>query len=534
MSLFLNRIGAILKYIIDGTNMGYTSFVFLACLPVFFAIFFLLRGKRAKCVWILIANIIFYTWSGGLAALWIVLATAVIVYLAARKIESVYDSSETKKIDPELRKKAKRILILAMIAVVGVWVYVKIGRLIWTQSVFTFRDWISGLGIIVPLGISYYSLSMLGYLLDVFWRKTKPEHDFIEYFTVVTYFPHIVQGPISRYQKLFKQIDDLPGFDYKRFCFGLQLMLYGLFKKMVLADRISIFTTQVFGNLSLYNGFEYLVALILCTFQLYMDFSGCVDIARGISQAIGIDLDQNFNHPFFSKSAEEFWRRWHITLGTWFKDYIYFPILVSPRFKKISAKIKKEYGEKQQKVFSTVIPLGTVWIMTGLWHGTGWNYLIWGIYYGTIIISSTLIGDGYKKLTQMLHIDTKTLSYRFFQCVRTGFLFMMGRLITVPATLKDSARILRSMLTTFNPWIFFDGSLLKMGIDFKDFMVIILGLVFVWIVSYYQEKGSVREMIARQGIVVRWTIYYIAIFSILILGIYGPGYDASAFIYGQF
>ncbi len=534
MSAWVEKGISFVNYMIHGTDFGYTSFVFMGCLAVFFVVYFLLRAQAAKRIWILAANLVFYAWSGSISALVIVIATALIVYGVSVRIERIYARSESKRIDPGLKKEARRYLLLALFLILAVWVYVKVGRTFDLEVVESFQEFSLLKTILVPLGISYYSLSAIGYLLDVYWKKTVPEHNFLTLFTVMIYFPHIVQGPISRYQKLTDQMHHLPGFDYTRVCYGLQLMLYGYIKKMVLADRIALFTGPVFTNYKEYGGVVFVVALVLSVFQIYMDFSGCVDIALGISQVIGIKLDPNFNHPFFSRSAEEFWRRWHITLGTWFKDYVYFPILVSPHYKKWNKSIKNKYGAGAGKVFATMLPLGVVWILIGLWHGTGLNYILWGAYYGIIIISSVLIGDGYHRLSERLKINTDSKAFHLFQCLRTGFIFLVGRLLTAPATLSASWYMAKSIFTTWNPWALFDGTLLNIGLAASDFVIIAAGFVFILVISLLQEQGSVREMISKRCLPIRWALYIAAILAILLLGIYGAGYDASAFIYGQF
>ncbi len=527
---------AFFQYLAGGSSRSYTSLVFFCALLVFLLVYFLMRRQRVKAVWILVANLVFYAWAGGWSALLIVFATGFIVYLASRRIETIYSGSESRKIDPERKKKARRFLILALVLILAVWAYVKIGKLIYPDTVLSFTDWTSGFGIIVPLGISYYSLSCIGYLLDVYWRKTKPEHNFLWLFTVITYFPHIVQGPIGKYGKLMEQLRNLPKFDFQRVCYGMQLMLWGYFKKLVIADRIAIFTSEAFTNYEAYGGSVLLVALILSTFQIYMDFSGCVDIARGISQAIGIDLERNFNHPFFARSAEEFWQRWHITLGKWFKDYVFYAILVAPWYKKRVSALKKNSRDRAAKVFATALPLAVVWILTGAWHGTGVNYLIWGGYFGAIMITSSLFGERYRKWGTALRIDMTTKSFQFFQCLRTWFIFLISRLLTISTSLVASAAILMRMLTAFQPWSLFDGTLCSLGVNVRGFAIISIGLAVVGIVSTLEErtKRPVREMLAEQGIVLRWILYLALIFSIILLGIYGAGYDATAFIYGNF
>ena len=370
--------------------------------------------------------------------------------------------------------------------------------------------------------------------MDVYWRKQKCISNYFKFALCVFYFPQIVQGPIARYHKLIAEFEKRHPFDYKRVCFGIQLMLYGYFKKTVIADRLVLFTTEVFENVGNYEGLIIVIALIFSTFQLYMDFSGCMDIVRGTSQIFGIELDRNFDHPFFSKSVAEFWRRWHITLGTWFKDYIYLPVATSRWEKRIFLCVKEKYGINIANAFNIAIPLTVVWILTGIWHGTGWNYVVWGIYFGGIIISSALLTKSYQKLIRRTGLDIKSKGYQLYQIIRTFVLFTIGRMFVAPKSLKATGKMIKQIFARFNLWIFWDGSLYTLGLDYKDFCVCILGLLLVWKISRLQEKGSVREMIANKNIVIRWCVYYGAIFAIIILGMYGTGYDAQSFVYVNF
>ena len=348
------------------------------------------------------------------------------------------------------------------------------------------------------------------------------------------YFPQIVQGPISRYNKLLPQFESPQKMTYERFCFGLQLMVWGYFKKMVVADRLAIFVNTVFGSLEQYQGFVILVAMFFGVFQLYADFSGCMDIVRGASSILGVELDENFDHPFFSRSVAEYWRRWHVTLGAWFKDYIYFPIAVSPRLMKLTKWCKEHFGAKAGKNISVIIPLSVVWLLTGIWHGTSWNYVLWGIYFGVIIICSNIFTEQYKKLAQYLHIRTERREWKVFQMVRTFCLFMLGRLIVLPGTLHGLKTAVSQLFSQCNLWVFFDGTFYTLGLDRPNFNLALICIVLLLIVENLQIRYSLRKRIAEFNIVLRWTIYYFAVFSIIIFGIYGPGYDAAAFVYGQF
>ena len=505
-----------------------------------------LTPVRIRWIVLLIGSVIFYAFAGISKMLFLLIAS-VVVWYAARQINKVYKKADTEAAEKGLKGKEKVLYLLpykkkcrnyylipALFVVLGMLCYCKFFNLCKTFLSVVLSGSLLDHTVIVPLGISYYTFSSIGYLLDVYWRKQKAVSNYFKFLLCVCYFPQIVQGPIARYHRLIPQFERENHFDFKNVCFGMQLMLYGYFKKMVLADRLVLFTTEVFGNIEKYEGLIFPIALIFSSLQIYMDFSGCMDIVRGTSQIFGIELDENFRHPFFSKSVAEFWRRWHITLGTWFKDYVYLPLASSPRMIQIVGKIKKNCGMEAAKLFSTAVPLAVVWLLTGIWHGTGSNYIVWGCYYGTIIIFSSVLAEHYKKVTAFFRIDTTTIGYQRFQMVRTFFIFTVGRLITVPGTLKATRQVIQRTVSSFNPWIFWDKTLYRMGLEFKEYVVLFFGLWLVWKVSQFQETGSVRERIAQENIVIRWAIYYIAIFTILIFGMYGIGYNPSAFIYAGF
>ena len=522
-------------------------FLFITCVGYF------IFPIKARWFVLLVSSVVFYL-SWGWKAFPVVLVTSFLVYLAAGKIDAIYakqdldlkkegvtpaDKKERKLLD---KKRTKRIHMVVSILVILVLIYTKAGsRIMDSMAGLLGYSEVDGaarpawMTVIVPLGISYYTFSMVGYLADVYWRKEKAEKNFLKFFTWVLFFPKILQGPIARHKKLGEQINEGHAFEYERVCFGIQLALWGYFKKMVIADRLSIFVNSVFGNVYGENGsLIFVIAAIFGSIQLYCDFSGCMDMAGGFCQILGIDLEKNFNHPFFSKSAAEFWRRWHITLGTWFKDYIYMPMAISPRMMNLAKWFKNHMGNRASKNIMTMIPTAVVWILTGLWHGTGYNYLAWGIYWGIIMILSTVFAPEIKRLTQFLHINTETRSWSIIQMIRTFLIFTFARLITIPGHLRTTWDILKQIFRQFDIWILFDGTLYNYGLNEKNFFVAMLGIFVLWCVSMLQERGSVREMIAKNNIAVRWIIYYVAFFSVIILGIWGAGFSSSSFTYMQY
>ncbi len=525
--------------------MSYNSLTFLIFLLLFLLVYFLVRRQKVKLFWIFVANVVFYLWAGGWAAIWIVAASALIVYLVTRKMGSIYerydtaaeglDKKEQTALFADYKKKTRKFLILAVLLIVAVWVYVKVGRLLDFETAATFRAWDSWRMIIVPLGISYYSLSIIGYMLDVFWRKIKVERNFFNLFTIMIYFPHIVQGPISKYRTLIDQFRNLPPFDFERVAHGMQLMLWGYIKKLVIADRLVMYTSVVFADPAAYSGVEVLLAVVCGAFQLYADFSGCMDIVRGISQAIGIELDVNFRQPFCSRSAAEFWRRWHITLGEWSREYLFLPISANPRFIKWTWQMKKEGKKRRSSFLSISAPLVVVWLFIGLWHGTGWDYIVWGLYWCALMIIGQLSGTLTKRINERMGIRADGIPWQTWQRVRTFCLFMIGRMFTVAGGLVGCWLLWKQLFSS--GWFhgLADGGLFEIGMGRADFAVAVIGMAAMVLVDVCHERdGHIRRTIWGWPMGVRWVIYLAAMFAIVIFGIYGSGYDAASFVYGAF
>ncbi len=307
-------------------------------------------------------------------------------------------------------------------------------------------------------------------------------------------------------------------------------------KKLVIAERANIFVNYVYTNLDQYaeSGAILIVASILSVIQLYCDFSGYMDIATGISQLFGIGIDSNFAHPFFSKSAGEFWRRWHITLGDWFRDYVYMPIVISTWLAKFSKKVKIQYGKRAGKIIRSAVPLSIVWILTGLWHGTGINYLIWGLYWAVIIILSDLLEPSIKKANKLLRVKTEAAYWKLFQMIRTGILFCIGKIISSQHSLQNVKIIIGGILRHLNLQELRTGRLYEAGLDHADFRIILTGCVILTVVSWRQEKGSIREAVSRWHCLPRWIFYGVSAVVVLLLGVYGESTDNISFAYMYF
>ncbi len=529
--------------------MSITSAYFVFFLFLLFLLFYLCPVRHRWLV-LLAGSVCFYLVAGAIRFLPFLVFTSGVVWICARQIGRCYealdeklkaeglDRTAKKALREQYRKKARRLLCLALILCIGLLCVTKFTKyavryLNLAAAALCGRAPFHAEWVIVPLGISYYTFSVVGYLLDVYWKRYSYEPDFLRFFLYAIYFPHIVQGPISRYSLLGQELKKELRFDSRRIAFGMELMLWGFFKKLVIADRLNQFVSAVYNGQS-QAGSIYIVAILFDAFQIYTDFSGYTDIVRGASQIFGVELEQNFNHPFFSKTVPEYWRRWHMSLGGWFKDYVYYPCTISHFMKRLNKWAKNTLSERGSRFTAVVFPVFVTWVLTGLWHGTGKTYLCWGIYYSTLITISAAFQPEFEALTKLLRIRTETFSWQLFRMLRTFCCFMGGRLLTRPGSLFNTRRVIWNIFHNLCPWCLTDGTIFQFGLDWPQLCLLAVSILVLWAVSMMQERFSVREALERQNIVFRWIIIFTAIFSILIFGIYGQGYDASAFMYEAF
>ncbi len=519
--------------------MSFTEYIFFPLFLIYAAIYFV-TPKKAKWFILLAGGIGFYCTYGpellpfAIGACLVAWVGGIAIGKRYEKFDAALSPEATKeekaKHNAKAKKGAKYILWLTVALMLLALVFVK------TQSWLMPKLFGEGvIPVLVPLGISYYTMSLVAYLADTYWRKTRAEKNVFKLLTFTMFFPKLLEGPIARYQAFEKQLSDPKGFDYTAFCHGLQRMLWGYFKKLCIADRLSVFVNTVYDGYKTEYGSMLLLATVFAAFSLYCDFSGCIDIALGASESLGIKLEENFKQPFFSESAAEFWRRWHITLGTWFKDYIYMPIVINPRMLKISGSIGKK-NKRAGKAFMAVIPLLIVWLLTGIWHGTGINYIIWGLYWGVLIIISTVWAPELKKLmlkvTGLLKIDPAGKGYTAFKRLRTFVLYLISRMIVLSGSIMALGVVIKRQFVAFGPWKLVDKSVYKYGLDRPNFWLGVLLIVFLVFIESKQNKGvNFREEIDKKNIVVRWAFYLFAIFFVLIFGMYGGGYDAAGFVY---
>lgn len=385
-------------------------------------------------------------------------------------------------------------------------------------------------GLFAILGNSYFTLKAIGYAVEVEREQTKPIKNFFRFLLYLIFFPTIMQGPFNRSGEFEERLSEHVSFDMAVMFHGVQRFMWGALKKLVIAERLAPFVDYVYGNLESANGFTIVAATIGYAVQLYMDFSGCMDMMIGVSDTFGIKLPENFKRPYFAGSVAEFWRRWHITLGHWFRDFVMFSFVMSPIGKKMNKALKKKW-KKKGKLIVPVIGTMLVWICTGLWHGFGNNYLIWGIYYGIIICISLFLEDNYAHIKQKLHIKEGNILYKGFCIVRTWCIVLIADIIIRCPNIEAVGTAFGKIATEFGTGICFDSSLYEWS-NTKPFLLV---LFIVFAVSCLQEKEvDVLALIDKQKLVIRWGVYYLLVFAVLLFGIYGLSYDTSQFIYGMF
>ena len=402
-----------------------------------------------------------------------------------------------------------------------------------------------------PPRISYFSLIVIGYITDVYWGRINVQRNPGKFVLFASYFPQMTSGPIVQYEqmedKLWGQKHHL---SYRRIVSGLERILWGMFKKLVISERLSVMVNEIYDYYEIYPGFYIVFGAACFAFQLYTDFSGLMDIVLGFSELFGIQLPENFNTPFYSTSLAEFWRRWHITLGGWLKSYVFYAVQQTEAFRRLRKFCKKKLGRGYEKKYNIPQFLGLLisWFLIGLWHGGGFHYIFGvGVYMGIIIILSELCQPLFGRIVNLLHINTEAFSYTVFKRIRTFFIFIFGLSFFRAETLRQGFRMWKCAFSAFNPWIFFDRSLYSLGLNEREFHILLLSLLILLVVSMTEHRREVRtgksevevmdearKVIGRQNYVFR-LLGFLALFIIIITwGYYGTEFNSSDFIYGRF
>lgn len=530
--------------------MLFTSYEFFGFIIVLFLVYYLIP-KRMQWMLLLAASYIFYA-AADLKYLIYILATTVTIYFTARIIERNQErqtsylrehkaemSREEKKSYKEGRHKVRfRWLLLGLLINLGILATVKyanffISNINGVMSAFGGKNQLSFVSLAIPMGISFYTFQALGYLIDVYRGTVPAEKNFFKLALFVSFFPQLIQGPISRFDDLSKTLYEKHSFDSRTVCFGLQRMLWGYFKKMVIADRILTGLSCIIDAPGQYQGAYAFVGMLFYTVELYADFTGGIDITIGIAQVLGIRPQENFERPYFSKTLKEYWRRWHITMGTWFKDYIFYPISICKPMQKISKFSRNHLGKKVGMRLPVYLSSFVVWFATGFWHGASWNFVVWGLANYVVLMVSEELEPLYGHFHRRFRFSNTRL-YSVFQVMRTFLLISVLKMFDCYSDVGTTFRMFGSMFTAKNWNVLWNGALLKLGLTAADYGVLAAGIAVLLGVGLLQRSGSVREKIAARAYPVRVALWFALFLSILMLGAYGIGYDASQFIYNRF
>lgn len=488
--------------------MLFNSWQFLIFLPIVFTLYFLLP-KKIRHFELLIASYVFYMfWNWKLVFL--ILGTTLVSYVAGLLI-------------PKTEKKwlKKLLLIFTIVVSLGVLVFFKYFDFI-AKSVTGLINMLNGsakwdsLNLILPIGISFYTFQTLSYVIDVYRGKIETEKNFFYYALYISFFPQLVAGPIERPENLLPQLRNKEGINPNNMAEGLRLMLIGYIKKIAIADMIGIFVNNVFSDLAMANGLTVLVATLLFSVQILCDFAGYSDIARGIAKCFNIDLMINFNHPYKSETINEFWKRWHISLSSWLKDYVYIPL-----------------GGSHVKIPRWIFNIFIVFLISGFWHGANWTFVIWGMMHFVLRVSEHFIRIGAARLCEKKGVDYHKPIFRWMRIILTFTLVSLTWIAFRADSLQDMAYAYKNLFTN---WRFskdyFASFNAFIPVTVFNVVVIVLGIALFNVIDYLPRLSAINN---KKGYVIRKGVYALLSITVVMAFIYLQSIDiSSSFIYFQF
>ncbi len=477
---------------------------------------FLVIPKKLRCFWLVLLSYYYYMiWNPKYAIL--LTFSTVLTYFGGRLLN--YDSISSK-----VRIK-KIVITLCCLINIGLLVFFKyaqflIGNLNLLFQKFGFENIGLSAEFIMTIGISFYTFQSLGYLIDVYRNEIPAEKNFLKLTLLISFFPKLLSGPIEPSKDFLEQINNIEkirGWDYRRVANGLVLMLWGFFVKMVIADRSAILVNTVFDSYMSYYSVELFVAAVVYSIQIYCDFMSYSTVALGAAQVLGFSITDNFNTPYFSKSIKEFWRRWHISLSLWLRNYLYIPLGGSR-------------CSKARKYLNLMI----TFLVSGLWHGANWTYVAWGGIHGLYQVIGDVLSPLKKRVT--VHMNTQCFSYRLGSVVITFLLTTFAWIFFRSSTINDGCYYIKRMFLKIDLWALSDGTLYTLGLDRIEMNILVVGLavlLFVDLLRYLKNK-KIDAFLENQNLWFRWGAIFALIFAIIIFGKYGANFDAQQFIYFQF
>lgn len=505
--------------------MQFNSVDFMLFFPIVLGVYFVVP-KRIRRIWLLIASYYFYmSWNVKYAAL--IGGSTIATYLSGLLIGKSVDEGLQNEMKGGSKKKKRLIVLLCIVINLGVLAVFKYGNfaiesvnlLLRVLGITTIQR---RFDLLLPVGISFYTFQALGYIIDVYRGDTKAETNFLKYALFVSFFPQLVAGPIERSKNLLSWINNIENtklWNGKRIASGAILMVWGLFMKMVISDRASLLVDTVFNNYRMYGSVELILAVIGFSIQIYCDFGGYSTIAIGAGKIIGCELMENFNTPYFSRNIRDFWSRWHISLSTWFRDYLYIPL-----------------GGNRRGIIRKNINLVIVFLVSGLWHGANWSFVVWGGIHGFYQVVANLSSDIKRKFTEKMAIKTDCLSWKILQTGITYALVLFAWIFFRSDTITDALRFVKRIFIRPTPWLLFNGGIYTLGLDRIQVNILIFAVVLLILVDFirYIKKQTLDVFLMEQNIWFEWLVIIGLVIMIFVYGEYGPTFDAQQFIYFQF
>ncbi|MCF0228509.1 MAG: MBOAT family protein [Parasporobacterium sp.] len=511
--------------------MSLVSIQFLLFLIILIIVYFIVP-KRLQWWVLLAANVVFYAFSGVsyLAYILITSAAAFIAGMALEKtslqgqqlVAEAADSDRKKSVKAAITSRKKLIVAGAVVISMGIWGVLKYANF-FIDNINSVGRLFGGAGnlepvnLILPLGISFYTFNAVGYLIDIYRNKYRCERNFLKFFTYISFFPHIIEGPFSRYDRLSSNLFSGHRFSFDRLRYGALRVCWGYFEKTIIADKVGVTVETVFNNFRGYSGLNIAFAMVMYCIQLYADFQGYMDIVCGICEILGIELDENFRQPYFARSIDEFWRRWHLTLGTWFKDYIFYPVSMSRAGQKMGRAARKKWGAKMGKLVPGYFAMIFVWTTTGLWHGASWTYVIWGWLNMIAILSTMQFQDSYNKAKARLGIKTEGWAWQGILIIKTFCLVCLFRFFSYSGDLSAAVNIIGHTFSHFFTNLPGNLSGLFAGMEWKNIIAACAGILMLFVLDVIKEKGKWQEVREKCPLIVRDIIWIVLIVSLILL-----------------
>ena len=494
--------------------MLFNSFHFILFFPAVVLVYFLVPAKL-RYVWLLLASYYFYmSWNAKYAVL-IAFSTFVTwgsgMLLGACRKRGAKGSIK------------KWIVVLSFVINLGILAFFKyFDFMLDNVNFFLGKAGLQAVSrpfdLILPVGISFYTFQALSYTMDVYRGDITAERNFFMYALFVSFFPQLVAGPIERSKNLLRQVNQPHAYDYDNMREGLLVMLWGFFLKLVVADRVAVIVNTVYGDYPQYGGMYIIVASVLFAIQIYCDFAGYSTIAIGAAKVLGFQLMENFDCPYFACSIGEFWRRWHISLSSWFRDYLYIPL-----------------GGNRRGTLIKYRNLVIVFLVSGLWHGAAATYVVWGLIHGIYQVIGGITRPVRDKLNRLFALKPESIGHKLVSGLITFALVDFAWIFFRAETIKDAFLMIKSMVHVGNIHILWDGSLYELGLSAKSFMVLVFGIAVMIVADFLKYRGiRIRDILIEQELWCRWLCYITAFWFILVFGVWGGSYDASSFIYFQF